>query len=65
MHQIQNKIREKKEKELDKIVSEIEEVNDNAKMYKVIRLLSRKPYENPFINDEEGKRITNPQDIYI
>ena len=33
-------------------------------MYKVIKLLSRKPYENPFINDEEGKKITNPQDIY-
>ena len=54
----------KKEKELENILSEIEEVNDNAKMYKVIRLLSRKPFENPFINDEEGKRITNPQDIY-
>ena len=36
MHQIQTKIREKKEKELGKMVSEIE-VKDNAKVYKVIR----------------------------
>ena len=56
MHQIQNKIREKNEIFFHKIVSEIEEVKDNAKMYKVVRLLS---YENPFVNDDEGKRMTN------
>ena len=64
MHQIQNKIHENQEKEIDKVITEIEETKDNTKMYKAIKLLNRKPYENPYINDEEGKRITNEQDMY-
>ena len=48
MHQIKNMICEKKEKELDKLITEVEVVKCNNKMYKAVKLLSRKPFENPY-----------------
>ena len=42
----------------------MEKAKDATKMFKAVRELSRKKFENPFVHDEEGKKITNLQEIY-
>ena len=37
---------------------------DEAKMFKSVKMLNRKKFENPYIYDSEGKIITNPTEIY-
>ena len=53
-----------KEKFLDEKIKEVDKMKDNNKMYKALRTLNKKKYENPFIHDEYKKNITNPTDIY-
>ena len=33
---------------------------DEAKMFKSVKMLNRKKFENPYIYDSKGKIITNP-----
>ena len=37
---------------------------DEAKMFKSVKMLNRKKFENPYIYDSEGKIITNPTEVY-
>ena len=39
-------------------------MQDHTKMYKAVKLLKWKKFENPFVHDKDGKRITNPVEIY-
>ena len=52
-----------KENELDGLVEEANSAEKSAKMFAAIRALKRKPYENPFVNDENGKRIVQADEI--
>ena len=52
-----------KENELDGLVEEAISAENSAKMFAAIRALKRKPYENPFVNDENGKRIVQADEI--
>ena len=33
-------------------------------MFKAMRKIERKPYENPIVHDKEGKCVTQPQELY-
>ena len=64
LHQIQKKLQKLKEKCLDEKIKEIDETKDSAKMFKSVNMLSRKKFENPYIHDNNGRHIVNPQHIY-
>ena len=64
LHNIKATLLEEKEKELDAIVSEIDKLKDSAKMFRSVRELNRKKFENTFVLDKEGKKVTNPQEVY-
>ena len=53
-----------REQEIDEIVEEIEKTKDDARMFKAVKKIDRKPYENPVVHDEDGKSATTPQEIY-
>ena len=53
-----------REQEIDEIVEEIEKTKDDARMFKAVKKIDRKPYENPVVHDENGKNATTPQEIY-
>ena len=52
-----------KENELDGLVEEADSAKNSAKKFAAIRALIRKPYENPFVNVENGKRIVQADEI--
>ena len=64
MKKMTKKVKEIKEKEIDEILREVNEVKDDARMYKAVKKLNRKRYQNPFIHNKEGKAITQKQEIY-
>jgi hypothetical protein len=64
MHEIRSRNTENREKEIDQLVSEIDSYHDHTKMFKASKALNRKAYENPYVTDSIGKRITNAQDMY-
>lgn len=36
-------------------------MKEEVKMFKVVKLLNKKGFENRFISDEDGKQVTNPK----
>ena len=64
LKEIQQRIKTIKEKEIDEILEEVDKTKDDARMFKAVRKLNLKRYENPFVTNEQGKSITNPQEIY-
>ena len=64
MHKIKTMLEADKEIELNHKIDDIEKTKDNTKMFKAVQELSRKKYENPFVHDESGRKVTNPQEIY-
>ena len=66
MHNIRRKNRETKEKHLDHLILIIQEI-DNSKrdggMFKAIKVLNRKQFTNPQVNDKDGKKVTSPMEI--
>ena len=61
---ITKKIKEIKEKEIEEVLREVEKTKDSGKMFKAVKQLHRKKFENPFIHDENGKSITKKQEVY-
>ena len=59
MHEIRDKLNINQEMMIDNLEDEIEHTKDDSKMFKAVKNLKRKRYENPFIHDPEGKRVTN------
>ena len=53
-----------KEKGIVEKINEINKCKDTMKTFKAIRELSRKPAENPYVHDEKGRNITQPDAIY-
>ena len=57
------KVKEIKNKELDEILKEADEPNDDGKMFKAVKILNQKKYENPFVHNKYGKSVTNKQEM--
>ena len=64
LKQIHKQIKENEEREIDEKISDINNMPDEAKMFKSVKMLNRKKFENPYIYDSEGKIIANPNEIY-
>lgn len=61
---IKQKLKEIREEEIDAIAEEIENVKDDARMFKELKKVDRKAFENPIVHDQENKNVTDPQQIY-
>ena len=59
-----DKVAKRKEDEVDKLVNEIDEIQDDARMYQAVQYLNKKPKENTFVHDKDGRCVTNPQSRY-
>ena len=59
LKKIHTLVRENKNMEIDRIVTEVDTSHNSAMMFSAVRVLNRKPYENPFVNDEKGHRIAS------
>ena len=57
------RVNEIKEKQIDAILHELESVNDDHKMFKSVKKLHQKPFENPKIYNDKGKTVTSPQEV--
>ena len=64
MHQIRDITNANHEKAIDNVLDEINLAADDRKMFKAVKNLKRKRYENPYVNDSEGKRVVNPSQMY-
>ena len=62
-HQISHKVQEIREKEIDMKIEDTENSPDTSKMFKAIGTLYRQRYENPKVEDDEGRLATNPNEI--
>ena len=47
----------RKEKEIDRIVDEIDSIQDDAKMYQAVNFLNKKKPQNSFVHDEKGRGV--------
>ncbi len=64
MKRLKTKLKKIREAEIDEIADEVEKTKDDARMFKATKKIERKPYENPIVHDEEGKNVTDPQQLY-
>ena len=52
LHDIANVLNEEKNRELDKLVSEIDKrLSDNTKLYHAMKFIKRKPLQNLIVHD--------------
>ena len=61
--EINKKAREIRNEEIDRQVEEIEKAAEGAKMFKAVGKIFRQQYENPKVEDEDGKLATDPNKI--
>ena len=64
MKELQQKLKIEREKEIDAMVKEIEQTKDDVKMFKAVKNLKRKEFENPTVHDKEGRCVTEPNQMY-
>ena len=57
------KLKKHKEQLLENKLSDINHAKGNAQMFKAVKMLNKKQYENPSFCDKKGKSITNKQEI--
>ena len=63
LHQIQDKVKKHKEQLLKNKLSDINEAKSNAQMFKAVKILIGKQFENPIVHNKKGKSITNKQEV--
>ncbi|GFR64481.1 very-long-chain enoyl-CoA reductase [Elysia marginata] len=63
LHQIRKQVNERRNKELEEKVESINNANDDHAMFKAVKLLNQKQYENPKVEDNSGKLVINPNDV--
>ena len=61
--EISKKAQEIRNEEIDRQVEEIEKAGEGAKMFKAVGKIFRERYENPKVEDNEGKLATDPNKI--
>ena len=64
MKKMKTKVIQIREKEIDKIINEVESSKDDARMFQAVKFLNKKKAENTFVHDKEGKSVTNKQTMY-
>ena len=64
LHKIQKRIIELRDKEIDNKIKEIDSYKDDTKMFKAVEHLTKDKQKTLYIQDEEGKHITNKQKMY-
>ena len=64
MKSLSDKVAKRKEDEEDKLVNEIDEIQNDARMYQALQYFNVKPKENTFVHDKDGRCVTNPQSRY-
>jgi hypothetical protein len=62
--EIQTRLKILREEEIDKIVEDIEQLKDDAKMFRAVRNMKKRKFENPTVHDKEGKNVTSPDQVY-
>ena len=45
-------------------LTEVDTSHNSAMMFSAVRVLNRKPFENPFVNDEKGHRTASKRGVY-
>ena len=56
-------MQEFREKEIDMKIEDIENSSDTSKMFKAVGTLHHQRYENPKVEEDEGRLATSPNDI--
>ena len=64
VHRMEDRLNKLKSAELDSMAESIEKYKDSTKMFKVLKQMHRKPLETPTVFDDEGKTISNTEDVY-
>jgi exonuclease III len=64
LKEIKQRTLENKEKELNEMASEVNKMHDHTQIFKSVKAMKRKPFENPYITDATNKQITNPEAMY-
>ena len=54
LKELSKRVKRMKEKEVDRIVTEIDTIKDDA-----VRILNKKPPENSYVHDKHGRCVTN------
>ena len=49
-----------KEEQIDAILYQLESVNDDHRMFKAVKKLHQKPFENPNMYNDKGKVVISP-----
>ena len=64
-HEIRAVSKRKNEQRISRIIDDVEGAGDSdSRMFKAAKSLNRKRLQNQFVHDNEGKRITDPQQIH-
>ena len=58
------KLKTVREKEVDDLVNEVEKSKDDARMFRAVKNIKRKNFENPVVHDKDGKNVTEPNQMY-
>ena len=62
--EIQKKLTMKREEAIDKIIQDIENAKDDARMFKAVNNIKRTRYENQTVHDSDGRNATTPKQVY-
>ena len=63
LHQIRKKVTQLRNEELNKQAEAISSAQTDDVMFSAAKALNREKFENPKVEDSEGKLITNPNEI--
>ena len=63
LHQIRKRVQDLRNAELDKKADSIANAKSDDAMFSAVKALNPKTFENPQVEDNEGKIITNPNEI--
>lgn len=64
LHKIRNKTIELSNSYLDKLAEDIDKSTSDGGMFKAVKNFYRKKYDNPKVEDKDGKHIINPDDMH-
>ena len=63
LHDIKHRLKQNKEQELNDKVSLLDQIEDDSKLYKSVKVLQQRSFTNPYVHDENNKCITKPLEI--
>ena len=64
LKKIKTILKQDRESKIDNIAAEIERTQDDAKMFSAIKQLKRKRPQNQVVHDEQGRCVTNEQEMH-